>query len=126
MKALIYSLIFTVLFVILGTYFNSEIYKFTNEYIESISTLENHISKSEWDDAIIELNKYSNSFEDSKSFWYKIVDHQYFSEISTYLDTLNVAIKLNNSSLCLEQISKIRSTLDNIYENEEFTLNNIF
>lgn len=126
MKSLVYSLIWTILFVIFGLYINSEISDFTDIYNSRADIIENYIKSDNWDDAKNELDDYHKDFHKDKGSWYKLLNHDYFDNVCLCLDILDGSIISRDKSMALEQVYRIKSTLDNILESEKCDLNHIF
>ena len=126
MKTLIYSLIWTILFIIFGLYINSEIHEFTDEYKSQVDIIETYIKEDDWQTAKYELDKYNKDFLNDKGAWYKLLNHDYFDNICLCLDILDGSVYSKDKSMSLEQIAKIKSTLDNILESVKCDLDHIF
>ena len=126
MKSLIYTLIWTTLFILFGFYVNSEIYEFTDKYISKIDIIEIHIKQDDWESAKVELDKYNKAFYSEKNSWYKLLNHDYFDSVCLYLDILDGSIYSKDKSMSFEQIVRIKTTLDNILESERCDLDHIF
>lgn len=125
MKSLIYVLIYTILFVSFGFYINSEIYEFTDKYTYNVDIIETYIKQDNWKTAKYELDKYKKDFHEEKGMWYKLLNHDYFDNVCLYLDILDGSIYSNDKAISLEQISKIKTTLDNILESVKCDLDHI-
>ncbi|HSQ89760.1 DUF4363 family protein [Romboutsia sp.] len=126
MKTLIYSLIWTILFIIFGLYINSEIHEFTDEYTSQVDIIETYIKEDDWQTAKYELDKYNEDFLNDKGAWYKLLNHDYFDNICLCLDILDGSVYSKDKSMSLEQIANIKSTLDNILESVKCDLDHIF
>ena len=126
MKSLIYTLIWTTLFILFGFYVNSEIYEFTDKYTSKIDIIEIHIKQDDWESAKTELDKYNKAFYSEKNSWYKLLNHDYFDSVCLYLDILDGSIYSKDKPMSFEQIVRIKTTLDNILESEKCDLNHIF
>lgn len=126
MKALICSLIWTVLFLLFSFYSLDKFNDFAKLYTEKAESIELHIKDDDWDSATKSLDEYNTSFNESKDSWYKVFNHEYFEEISLYLDILHGSIYAKDKGMSLEQIQRIKNALHNIIENEQFDLNHIF
>ena len=126
MKSLIYTLIWTTLFISFGFYVNSEIYEFTDKYTSKIDIIEIYIKQDDWESAKAELDKYNNAFYSEKNSWYKLLNHDYFDSVCLYLDILDGSIYSKDKSMSFEQIAKIKTTLDSILESERCDLDHIF
>jgi len=126
LKSLIYTLIWTTLFILFGFYVNSEIYEFTDKYISKIDIIEIHIKQDNWESAKVELDKYNKAFYSEKNSWYKLLNHDYFDSVCLYLNILDGSIYSKDKSMSFEQIAKIKTTLDSILESERCDLDHIF
>lgn len=126
MKALICSLIWTVLFLLFSFYSLDKFDDFAKLYTEKAESIELHIKDGDWDSAAKALDEYDTSFNKSKDSWYKVFNHEYFGEVSLYLDILHGYIYAKDKGMSLEQIQRIKNALHNIIENEQFDLNHIF
>ena len=126
MKSLIYTLIWTTLFISFGFYVNSEIYEFTDKYTSKIDIIEIHIKQNNWESAKTELDKYNKAFYSEKNSWYKLLNHDYFDSLCLYLDILDGSIYSKDKSMSFEQIVRIKATLNYILESERCDLNHIF
>lgn len=126
MKSLVYALTWTILFVTFGLYINNEIADFTDQYNSRVDVIENYIRDDNWENAKSELDNYHNDFHEDKGAWYKLLNHDYFDNVCLYLDILDGSIYSKDKSMSLEQVFKIKSTLDNILESEKCDLNHIF
>jgi hypothetical protein len=125
LKSLIYTLIWTTLFISFGFYVNSEIYEFTDKYTSKIDIIEIHIKQDDWESAKTELDKYNKAFYSEKNSWYKLLNHDYFDSVCLCLDILDGSIYSKDKSMSLEQIVRIKTTLDYILESEKCDLNHI-
>lgn len=126
MKSLFSVLTWTFIFLFLGFYINTEIENFSTKYENKISVIENHIIENNWDDAKEELEDLKKSWHKEKNIWYKLLNHEYFNNVSLNLNILDKAISLNDKPLSFEQIELIKMALDNIVESERCDLNHIF
>lgn len=126
MKSLFSVLTWTFIFLFLGFYINTEIENFSTKYEDKISVIENHIIENNWDDAKEDLDELTKSWHKEKNIWYKLLNHEYFNNVSLNLNILDKAILLNDKPLSFEQIELIKMALDNIVESERCDLNHIF
>lgn len=126
MKSLFSVLTWTFIFLFLGFYINTEIENFSTKYENKISIIENHIIENNWDDAKEDLEDLTKSWHKEKNIWYKLLNHEYFNNVSLNLNILDKAISLNDKPLSFEQIELIKMALDNIVESERCDLNHIF
>lgn len=126
MKSLFSVLTWTFIFLFLGFYINTEIENFSTKYENKISVIENHIIENNWDDAKEDLEDLTKSWHKEKNIWYKLLNHEYFNNVSLNLNILDKAISLNDKPLSFEQIELIKMALDNIVESERCDLNHIF
>lgn len=126
MKSLFSVLTWTFIFLFLGFYINTEIENFSTKYENKISVIENHIIENNWDDAKENLEDLTKSWHKEKNIWYKLLNHEYFNNVSLNLNILDKAISLNDKPLSFEQIELIKMALDNIVESERCDLNHIF
>lgn len=126
MKSLFSVLTWTFIFLFLGFYINTEIENFSTKYENKISVIENHIIENNWDDAKEDLEDLKKSWHKEKNIWYKLLNHEYFNNVSLNLNILDKAISLNDKPLSFEQIELIKMALDNIVESERCDLNHIF
>lgn len=126
LKALFCSLIWTALFLLFSFYSLDKFDDFVKLYTEKAESIELHIKDGNWDNATKALDEYDTSFNESKDSWYKVFNHEYFEEISLYLDILHGSIYAKDEGMSLEQIQRIKNALHNIIENEQFDLNHIF
>ncbi|GAA3659097.1 DUF4363 family protein [Asaccharospora irregularis] len=126
MKSLFSVLTWTFIFLFLGFYINTEIENFSTKYENKISVIENHIIENNWDDAKEDLEDLTKSWHKEKNIWYKLLNHEYFNNVSRNLNILDKAISLNDKPLSFEQIELIKMALDNIVESERCDLNHIF
>lgn len=126
MKSLFSVLTWTFIFLFLGFYINTEIENFSTKYENKISVIENHIIENNWDDAKEDLEDLTKSWHKEKNIWYKLLNHEYFNNVSLNLNILDKAISLSDKPLSFEQIELIKMALDNIVESERCDLNHIF
>lgn len=125
MKSLIYALVWTTLFVIFGLYVNNEIYNFTDDFNYRVDVIENYIKEDNWESANEKLEVYHKNFHKERLNWYKLLNHEYFDTICLCLENLDNSIYCKDKSMSLEQIVKIKSTLNNILESEKCDLDHI-
>lgn len=126
MKAFIYVMIWTVLFVMFGVYANIEINKFTDKYSEKIDTIAVYIEEDNWDQAEDSLKEYHEVWHKERIGWYKLLNHDYFDCICLQIELLDKNILVKDKSKALEKIELIKSNLDNILEGEKCDSNHIF
>lgn len=126
MKHVIAVLVWTLLFVSLGIYYEIKIHDFTNKFNYKIEIIQKDIENDELNNAIINIKDWSESWHNEKKTWYKIVDHEYFDDICLSLNILEESVKYNDKLNALEQIETIKMHLNNILESEKCDLNHIF
>lgn len=126
MKSLIYAVLFTGLFVVFGLYVNSEVEEFTNIYTSKANIIKMYIQNDDWENTKIELDKYHEEFYKEKRRWYKLLHHEYFDNICSYLDILDNSVFCKDKSMSLEQVTHIKETLHNILEIGRCDLDHIF
>ena len=125
LKSFIYVILWTLLFTSFGFYVNKEIYQFTDMYTSKIEIIEKHIENDDFELAKESLISFSKSWHKDRSLWYKILNHDNFDAICLYLNILEKSINVNDKSKAFEYIVRIKTTLDNILESENFDLNHI-
>lgn len=125
MKSFIYVLIWTILFITFGFYITNGVADFAGNYKNKVTIIANYIEEDNWDEAKTTLKDTSNSWYEEKSFWYKLLNHDSFDLICLQLNILDKSIDTNNKSQALQNIEIIKTTLENISENEKCDLNHI-
>lgn len=125
MKSFICVLIWTILFILFGVYVNKGIGDFTDLYKDEIIVIESYIENDNWHDAKIQITKLKNSWFEKKDIWYKLLNHEPFDEISLHINILDKCINIKDKSKSLENIEIIKTTLENILENETYDIQHI-
>lgn len=126
MKAFIYVIIWTLLFVIFGVYTNIEINKFTDKYSQKIDIIAVYIEEDNWSKAKDSLKDYHEIWHEERIGWYKLLNHDYFDCICLQIELLDRNILVQDKSKALEKIELIKSNLDNILDAEKCDSSHIF
>lgn len=126
LKALVLTILWTIIFLIFGVYVNYKIFNFTEKYDEKIKIIEEYIEINNLEKAREEIELFSKSWHKEKGIWYKLLNHEYFDSICLYLNILEKSILVDDKSNAFQQIENIKTTLDNILESEKCDLNHIF
>lgn len=126
MKAFIYVIIWTTLFVIFGIYTNIEVDKFTEKYTDKIDQVAIYIEEDDWQKAKDSLKDYHEVWHEERIGWYKLLNHDYFDAICLQIDMLDKNILVEDKAKALEKIELIKSNLGNILEGEKCDSNHIF
>ena len=61
-----------------------------------------------------------------KDFWLKVLDHQYYDDLSLELNLVRNAVYCKNKIRALEELEKIKSILQNLIADEKCNWNYIF
>lgn len=126
MKSSFFVIIWTIIFVILGLFNYEKVNEFSYNYINQMNTIEENIKEDKWYQASHNLKNTKVDLEKEKNTWYKLINHDYFNEISTSLEVLEQSIYLEEKMISLQEIEKIKMVFDNLIEDESYNLNRIF
>ncbi|MEG0855303.1 MAG: DUF4363 family protein [Terrisporobacter sp.] len=126
MKTSWFVILGTVLFVFLGVFIHDKTDEFSCEYIDKFNELEICIKYDDWETASNSLEHLNNSLIEQKHIWYKLINHGYFNEIFMSIEILDQGIYLKNKMVSLQELEKIKMTLQNLEEDECCDFNRIF
>ena len=107
MKNTIIALIWVILFILFGIYIDNRVEDFGIDYIKDV-------------EATYEV------IHDDKDFWLKVLDHQYYDDLSLELNLVRNAVYCKNKIRALEELEKIKSILQNLIADEKCNWNYIF
>lgn len=125
MKSFISVLVWTIVFICFGLFINVKTSNFTDKYSNNIEIIEKYIEEDNFEKAKESLVDYSSSWHKENKLWYLLLNHENFDNICLYLNVLDKSILVKDKSKCLEYIEKIKSTLNNILENEKCDMSHI-
>lgn len=125
MKSFIGVVVWTLLFIVLGLFVESDLSNFINSYDRRLDSLEGYISNSNYELALDEVLDISRDLNHFKGKWYKLVDHTHYNEVLFCLEVLEDQTTLKDESLYLEYINRIRYAFVNILQDEICDLNHI-
>ncbi len=126
MKSSLLVVIITLIFVIFASFTRNKINDFSNGYLKDFNRIETNIINNNWDEADTLLSKAIKDFDKEKNIWYKLINHGYFNEIFMSIEILNKSIYLEDKMISLQELEKIKMTLQNLMEDELCNFNRIF
>ena len=126
MKSSLLVVIITVVFISFASLTHNKINDFSNEYLDNFKAIESDIINNDWDKANTLLSQAIKDLEKEKYIWYKLINHGYFNEIFMSMQILNTGIYLENKMISLQELEKIKMTLQNLMEDELCNFNRIF
>lgn len=126
MKSSLLVVIITLIFVIFASFTHNKINDFSNGYLKDFNRIESNIINNNWDEADTLLSKAIKDFDKEKNIWYKLINHGYFNEIFMSIEILNKSIYLEDKMISLQELERIKMTLQNLMEDELCNFNRIF
>ena len=126
MKSFIYVTLWTILFVISGFYLEYDLERFVSSYSDDVNRVEELIINDKYDLARKEVLTITKEFNEHKSKWYKLIDHTYYNDILFCLHVLENDANLEDKSLYLEYINRIKNGFVNMLQDEICDMNHVF
>ncbi|MDQ7093868.1 DUF4363 family protein [Desulfosporosinus sp. PR] len=90
-----------------------------------LDTLEQSISSQQWDTAEKELTAAQQHWDNNKTWWTILLDHQEIDRIDLSLYRLNKYLVTRNLSLSLGEISDLELLIQHISDTEKLTIENV-
>lgn len=125
MKTLVYTVIWTILFVVFGFYVSYKAESFASEYTAALDKMEVHIKAEEWDECSDHISELKENFNHDSQMWFKLLNHCHLTDIELYFNLLLDGIYLQDVGTCLEQIECIKMSLHRLIHSEKNTLDHI-
>jgi len=89
-------------------------------------TVEQSITSQQWEAAQKELTTTQQSWDNAKTWWTVLLDHQEIDNIDISLKRLEKYVATRETPLSLGEVATLKLLVDHIYDTEKFTLTNIF
>ena len=119
------GLLLTIIFTgaILG---NMYIMNTMNDFIDSMEDLRDLINNNKWEQAEIHLKNLDKNWSQTQDYILIFVDHAELQNLETALASLSIQIEHRKNIETLTEINIAIRVLENIKDQEEFALKNIF
>lgn len=125
MKTLIYTVIWTVLFVVFGLFVSFKAESFATEYVDALDKIEEHIKAEEWEECDEHIKELKDNFRRDSKGWFKLLNHCHLGDVELYFNVLIDGVYLKDVGMCLEQIECIKISLHRMIESEKHNLDHI-
>ena len=96
------------------------------DYIKDVEATYEVIHDDKWEYADEMLDDLEARLDTQKDFWLKVLDHQYYDDLSLELNLVRNAVYCKNKIRALEELEKIKSILQNLIADEKCNWNYIF
>ena len=98
----------------------------SNNIFNNLEKLEKNVSTENWDEAEITFKKIQKEWEKGKSFFPLLVDHANLHDLNITLTRISSLLRVRFKREILPEISVAKELSKEIYQQEKFSLKNVF